>query len=167
MVYILNMSKADLSTFLGTDPLRDAVDYVSHHRRGRKSRDKEAVTLDPTFMLPLEVREIVEMRIEDGRVIAPSENNLEAGLRTLAGELTNDAISMLKQDQELGSYDVKRRMYMATVLGHVTKTVHGSASLKLKAAAEKRATTTLFVDLLAKASAGTLTDEELKRLKNG
>lgn len=101
----------------------------------------------------------------------PSDSSLEAATRTLAGELVNDALNMLKQDQGLEeAYDdeviVKRRNYILNVLARVTTTVQGKQALILKASEEKRNTAGFLMDLLAKASAGTITPEEMDLLKS-
>lgn len=168
-MYYFNMEQETLSTDEFEedfeDPLRDAVDATSKRKKNRISKKELAVILDPLYQLPLKTEQIVATRDSDANLVAPQENDLEQGLRTLAGELTNDAISVLHQDQKLGLYDVKRRLYCATVLAHVTKSVHGSASLRLKASAEKRENAGFLMNLLSKAAAGTLTDEEMKVLK--
>lgn len=101
----------------------------------------------------------------------PADNALEAATRTLAGELVNDALNMLRQDQNMEeAYDdeviVKRRNYILNVLARVTTTVQGKQALILKASEEKRNTAGFLMDLLAKASAGTITPEEMDLLKS-
>lgn len=99
------------------------------------------------------------------------EDELEAGVRTLGGELLNDAMQILSDDQQLEEiYDadvlIKRRNYVVNVFGHVTKLVHGKATLMLKASQEKRENASFLMTLLAKASSGKLSDGELDLLKN-
>ncbi len=101
---------------------------------------------------------------------AVGDNELEAGVRTLGGELLNDAFQMLKDDQELEEiYEdevlIKRRNYILNVFGHVTKLVHGKAALMLKASEEKRNNASFLMTLLAQATAGKMSDEQLGMLK--
>lgn len=117
------------------------------------------------------VLQVIKSRNADNDIMlgAPKDEELEAGTRTLAGELTNDAIKMLRDDQaleEIHSTDelMKRRNYIVNVFSHVTKLVHGKAALMLKASAEKRENAGFLMSLLARASAGKMTDEELDLL---
>lgn len=117
----------------------------------------------------VEIEQIIKTRNED-MMLVPSDNELEGGLRTLGGELVNDALHMLKQDQELEEVHspealIKRRTYIVNVLNHATRLSQGKQALKLKEIEEKRNTTGFLMGLLSKASSGTMSDEELALLK--
>jgi len=116
--------------------------------------------------------QLIRSRDDDQKIIfgAPKDEDLEAGTRTLAGELTNDALQMLQDDQalqEIYTSDelMKRRSYIVNVLSHVTKMVHGKAALALKASQEKRENASFLMNLLAKASAGKMSEEEMALLE--
>lgn len=116
------------------------------------------------------IRQIIKTRGDEYGMMVPSDNDLEAGVRTLGGELMNDAMQMLRDDQELEEvYDdevlLKRRNYIVNVFAHATKLVHGKAALMLKASEEKRNTASFLMSLLSKATAGKLSDEEVGLLE--
>lgn len=118
------------------------------------------------------VRQIIKTRNDENAVVvgAPSDSDLEAGVRSLGGELLNDAMQMLRDDQQLEEiYEpevlVKRRAYIVNVFAHATKLVHGKAALMLKASEEKRNNAGFLMGLLAKASSGKMSDEEMNLLK--
>ena len=127
--------------------------------------------LDIPDLQSREIRQIVATRRDGELVIGmPSDGELEGGLRTLGGEILNDALQMLKDDQDLEeTYSdetlIKRRNYIVNVFGHVTKLVHGKAALMLKASEEKRNNAGFMMSLLARASAGKMSDEEMGLLK--
>lgn len=117
-----------------------------------------------------EVKKIVKMTEKDKEDVAPSDESIEGGARTLAGELLNDAMRMLRSDQnveEAYTTDelMKRRGYVVNVLAHATRLAHGKASLKLQASKEKRDTAGFLMDLMAQATSGKMTDEEMTLLK--
>lgn len=121
---------------------------------------------------PMSVHQVLKTRGEKGELVLGNAGyaDLEAGVTTLGGELLNDAMQMLRDDQEIGElYDdevlIKRRNYMVNVFGHVTKLVHGKASLLLKASQEKRENASFLMTLLAKATAGKLSDTEMQSLR--
>lgn len=102
---------------------------------------------------------------------APTYDSLEQGVQTLGGELMNDALQMLRDDQALEDiYEsdelIKRKMYVVNVFGHVTKMVHGKATLMLKASQEKRENAGFLMELLGKASAGKMSLEEINALRH-
>lgn len=117
------------------------------------------------------IHQVIKTRDDERRlVLGVDDNELEAGVRTLGGELLNDAMQMLRDDQELEEiYDdetlMKRRNYIVNVFSHATKLVHGKAALMLKASAEKRETAGFLMNLLAKATAGKLSDDEMQMLE--
>lgn len=133
-------------------------------------KEKLGMVEDDNIFKNKEVRQIVKTRSDGYAMTIPSDNELEAGVRTLGGELLNDAMQMLRDDQELEDYypdDVlmKRRNYIINVFGHTTRLVHGKAALMLKASEEKRNTASFLMNLLSKATAGKLSDEELGLLE--
>ena len=118
------------------------------------------------------IHQIIKTRDEERKLVLgqADDNALEAGVRTLGGELLNDAMQMLRDDQELDEiYDddtlIKRRNYIVNVFAHATRLVHGKAALMLKASEEKRNNAGFLMSLLARASAGKMTDEEMSLLK--
>lgn len=113
------------------------------------------------------INQIIKTR--EGREVDNGE--LEHGIKTLGGELLNDAMQMLRNDQELEEiYDsdelMKRRSYIINVFSHATKLVHGKAALLLKASAEKRDTASFLMNLLSRATAGKVTEDEVIILKS-
>ena len=119
------------------------------------------------------IHQLIKTRDDERNLVlgAPDDNSLEAGVRTLGGELLNDATQMLRDDQELEEiYDdetlIKRRNYIVNVFSHATKLVHGKAALMLKASAEKRDTAGFLMSLLARGTAGKMSDEEMNLLKS-
>ena len=119
------------------------------------------------------IHQVIKTRDEDRKLVlgAADDNQLEAGVRTLGGELLNDAMQMLRDDQELEEiYDdetlIKRRNYVVNVFSHTTRLVHGKAALMLKASEEKRNTASFLMSLLARATSGKMTDEEMGLLKS-
>ena len=113
------------------------------------------------------INQIVKTR-EGGEI---NDSELEHGIKTLGGELLNDAMQMLRDDQKLEDmYEtdelMKRRSYIINVFSHSTKLVHGKAALMLKASAEKRDTAGFLMNLLARATAGKVSDEEINVLKS-
>lgn len=119
------------------------------------------------------VQQIIKTRDGERRLVlgAADDNTLEAGVRTLGGELLNDAMQMLRDDQELEDIYtseelIKRRSYVVNVFAHATRLVHGKAALMLKASEEKRNTAGFLMNILARASAGKMTDDEMGLLKS-
>lgn len=119
------------------------------------------------------IYQVIKTRNQDNELVngGISDGELEHGIKTLGGELLNDAMQMLRDDQELEDiYDndelMKRRSYIINVFSHATKLVHGKAALMLKASAEKRDTAGFLMNLLSRASAGKISDEEVSVLKS-
>lgn len=119
------------------------------------------------------VYQVIKTRNEDNQLVKGGigDGDLEDGIKTLGGELLNDAMQMLQDDRELEDiYDnetlMKRRSYIVNVFSHATKLVHGKAALMLKASAEKRDTAGFLMNLLARATAGKVSDEEINVLKS-
>lgn len=133
----------------------------------QKMQDKDLViTSDKN------IHQVIKTRDENNSlVLGADDNELEAGVRTLGGELLNDAMQMLRDDQTLEEiYDdetlMKRRNYIVNVFAHGTRLVHGKAALMLKASEEKRNTAGFLMSLLSRATAGKMTDEEMRLLKD-
>src|SRR3990167_3518380 len=119
------------------------------------------------------VHQIIKTRDDNRKLVlgAADDEQLEAGVRTLGGELLNDAMQMLRDDQELEEIYtdetlIKRRNYIVNVFSHATRLVHGKAALMLKASAEKRDTAGFLMSLLARATSGQMSDEEMGLLKS-
>jgi len=118
------------------------------------------------------VHQIIKTRDDNRKLVlgAADDEQLEAGVRTLGGELLNDAMQMLRDDQELEEIYtdetlIKRRNYIVNVFSHATRLVHGKAALMLKASAEKRDTAGFLMSLLSQATAGKLSDEQIALLE--
>src|SRR3972149_7281547 len=118
------------------------------------------------------VHQIIKTRDDNRKLVlgAADDEQLEAGVRTLGGELLNDAMQMLRDDQELEEIYtdetlIKRRNYIVNVFSHATRLVHGEAASMLKASAEKRDTAGFFMSLLSQATAGKLSDEQIALLE--
>jgi len=132
---------------------------------------KAGVMAEESALVPRQtLRQVVKTRGEAGELLAPGENTIEDGVRTLGGELINDAFFMLQNEQnnpnsEEGELSIKRRNYVVNVFSHATKLVHGKAALMLKASEEKRNTAGFLMSLLSKATAGTITDAEVDVLE--
>lgn len=134
----------------------------------QQMRDKEITTLQGK-----DVHQLIKTRNDERQLVLGTvdDNQLEAGIRTLGGELMNDALQMLRDDQELDEVYttdelMKRRNYVVNVFAHSTRLVHGKAALMLKASEEKRNTAGFLMSLLARATAGKMSDEEMGLLKS-
>ena len=119
-----------------------------------------------------EVYQVIKTRDENDNIAiaAPDDNSLESGVRTLGGELLNDAMQMLKEDQDREDiFDqeelMRRRNYVVGVFAHTTRMVQGKAGLLLKASKESRESAGFLMDLLRRATSGKMTTEELDFLK--
>lgn len=174
---IPDMMKAFNKTYAYPDGLT-FYPYITQLRSWRTKWDRDILAKkmemkeeDVALVPAREVRQLIKTR-QDGNVVlgAPADEDLEAGVRTLGGELLNDALQMLKDDQELEEmYDgetlIKRRNYVLNVLSHTTRLVHGKQALLLKASQEKRENANFLMNLLAKASAGKMSDDEVEMLE--
>lgn len=152
--------------------------YITQLRSWRTKWDRDILAKqmemkaeDVALVPARQVRQLIKTRTDNNVILgAPADEDLEAGVRTLGGELLNDALQMLKDDQELEEmYDgdtlIKRRNYVLNVLSHTTKLVHGKTALMLKASQEKRENANFLMNLLAKASAGNMSDNEVEMLE--
>lgn len=120
-----------------------------------------------------EVHQVIKTRASDTAIAynVPEDGALEEGVRTLAGELLNDGMQMLRDDQEMEEiFDtdelIKRRNYVLNVLNHTTRMVQGKAALMLKASQEKRETAGFLMDLMREAAAGKFSKDKLDILKS-
>lgn len=144
--------------------------WEKQYRLWRKKWDAELLAAQGYTEEQKEIRQLIKVRNEENALIVPADELLETGARTLAGELLNDAMGILKQDQEYeDAYEdeiiIKRRNYVLNVFNYVTKSVHGKEALRIKSNADKRETAGFLMTLLNRATAGKLTDEELTLLK--
>jgi len=118
------------------------------------------------------IYQIIKTKDDENNLLSIDDSSLEEGVKTLGGELLNDAMQMLKDDQNSSRWQfadetlVKRRNYIVGVFAHVTKLVHGKAALVLKASEEKRNNAGFFMELLARASSGKLSEEDMVMLKS-
>lgn len=129
---------------------------------------KENTSIIPTK----DVHQVISTRARGSQGIyaTPDDQSLEAGIRTLGGEILNDALQMLRDDQDMeemidGEELIKRRNYIVNVFSQVTKMTHGKAMLMLKASEEKRENASFLMDLLRKAASGEIKPEDLALLK--
>ena len=126
------------------------------------------------LMIKDEIPQIIKTRDDEQNLIlaaAPPAQDIDAGVRTLGGELLNDAFKMLQDDQKFEEiYDdetlMRRRNYVVNVFAHATKLALGSAALMLKASEEKRSTATFLMSLLSRATAGKMTEDEMSLLRS-
>lgn len=144
--------------------------WEKQYRLWRKKWDAELIAEKSYNEQQREIRQIIKLRDEQNEVIVPDEYALEVGTQTLAGELLNDAMGILKRDQENeDSYDeeilVKRRSYILNVFNYITRAVQGKEALKLKSNADKRETLGFLTTLINRSTAGKITDEEMTLLK--
>lgn len=144
--------------------------WEKQYRLWRKKWDAELLAIEGYQEQQKEVRQLIKVRNEENALIPPSDESLEDGAKTLAGELLNDALDILKRDQgkeELYEDEiiVKRRNYVLNVYNYITRSAHSKEALRLKSNAEKRETMGFLMDLMSRATAGKMTDEELELLK--
>lgn len=144
--------------------------WEKQYRLWRKKWDAELLAEQNYLLEQREIRQLVKLRDEQDAAIVPNEQALELGAHTLAGELLNDAMNLLKRDQESeDAYDeeilVKRRNYILNVFNYVTRAVHGKEALKLKSNADKRETLGFITDLINRSTAGKITPDEMQLLK--
>lgn len=141
--------------------------WEKQYRLWRKKWDAELIA-EQGFKQ--EQRQLIKMQDEHNTLIVPDETTLEIGAKTLAGELLNDAIGILKRDQK--SEDVfeeeiliKRRSYVLNVFNYVTRAVQGKEALKIKSHAENRETLGFLTALINRSTAGKITGDEMALLK--
>lgn len=144
--------------------------WEKQYRLWRKKWDAELLAENGYKKQQREIRQIIKLQDEENTVIVPDEYALEVGTHTLAGELLNDAMNLLKRDQEdEGIYNeeiiVKRRNYILNVFNYVTRAVQGKEALKLKSNADKRETFGFLTALINRSTAGKITPDEMSLLK--
>lgn len=144
--------------------------WEKQYRLWRKKWDAELLALAGYQEQQKEVRQLIKVRDEKNALVVPADETLENGAKTLAGELLNDAMNILKNDQneeELYEDDiiVKRRNYVLNVYNYITKSAHSKEALRLKSNADKRETMGFLMDLMSLATAGKMSDEDLALLK--
>ena len=144
--------------------------WEKQYKSWRKKWDGELLAIQGYQEEQKEVRQLIRVRDDKDALVVPEDETLEAGARTLAGELLNDALGILKKDQsdeDLYEDDiiVKRRNYVLNVYNYVTRSAHSKAALMLKSNAEKRQTMSFLMDLMSCATAGTISDEQMEILK--
>jgi hypothetical protein len=144
--------------------------WEKQYKLWRKKWDAELMAIQGYQEEQKEIRQLIKVRDDQNVSIVPSDDSLEAGAKTLGGELLNDALSILKKDQEEEDlYEdeiiVKRRNYVLNVYNYVTRSAHNKEALRLKSNSEKRETMGFLMDLMSMATAGKLTDEDMALLK--
>lgn len=141
--------------------------WEKQYRLWRKKWDAELIAVQ-TYKR--EQRQLIKMQDKQNALIVPDEYTLEKGTQTLAGELLNDAMGILKGDQESGdAFEeeilIKRRSYVLNVFNYVTRAVQGKEALKIKSNAEKRETLGFLTALINRSTAGKITPDEMQLLK--
>ena len=145
--------------------------WEKQYRLWRKKWDAELLAIQGYQEQQKEVHQLIKVRDEQNAMVVPADDALENGAKTLAGELLNDAMGILKKDQEdeeLYEDDIiiKRRNYVLNVYNYITRSAHSKEALRLKSNADKRESMGFLMDLMSRATAGKMTDEELALLKN-
>lgn len=117
------------------------------------------------------MRQIIKVRDEQDAPIVPDEYDLESGAHTLGGELLNDAVNILKQDQESedaykDEITIKRCNYALNVFNFVLRASRSKESLNIKSRAEKRETAGFLMTLSQAAHAGKLTKEQMQMIRD-
>jgi|SRR3989344_5140624 len=144
--------------------------WEKQYKLWRKKWDAELLAIEGYQEQQKEVRQLIKVRDEENALITPTDESLESGAKTLAGELLNDAMSILKKDQEEEElYEdeiiVKRRNYVLNVYNYVTRSAHSKEALRIKSNAEKRETMGFLMDLMSRATAGKMTDDDMVLLR--
>ncbi len=144
--------------------------WEKQYRLWRKKWDAELLAEQGYKIQQREMRQLVKLQDAQNATIVPDEHALELGAHTLAGELLNDAVGILKRDQD--SEDVyeeeiliKRRNYVLNVFNYVMRAVHTKETLKIKSNAEKRETLGFLTELINRSTAGKITEDEMELLK--
>lgn len=148
--------------------------YKNQYRQWRKRWDADILSIIHNAKVVAEnkVRSIVQTRDVEGGTIVPSYESLELGTQTLGGELINDAMGILKKDQEMGEdyfedeLLVKRRKYVLDVFKYVGDSVNKKEALRLKKAQGQRETASFMMDLLRASTAGKISDEQMELIRD-
>ncbi|MEJ0053160.1 MAG: hypothetical protein WDN10_00305 [bacterium] len=144
--------------------------WEKQYRLWRKKWDAELLAEQGYKQEQRELRQIIKVRDEQNAAIVPDAQTLEMGASTLAGELLNDAMDILKRDQDdESSYDddiiVKRRNYVLNVFNYVMRAAHSKESLNIKSNADKRETATFMMNILNRAMAGKMSEKDMTMLR--
>lgn len=148
-------------------PPGDFFPQTGMYQRWRKRWDAEHTGLVKTAEVRLAERE--EQRLVDPTA-SPTIYGLEDSMNTLGAELANDAMQTLRETQEREEYFedevvVKRKQYALNVFAYITKAAHSRAALDIKRQGEARETAGFMLDILRRANAGKLSNEELALLR--
>ena len=139
-------------------------DVDLYKQMGNLENPKELVVVDKDTL------QLVQTRDGHKHFVAPADTDIEKGVRTLTGDLLNDAAQMLQDDRAMeDSFTpadlIKRRSYILNVLNIASRSNQGNAAIALKKTQEKRENAGFLMELLAKATAGTLTDDQMSVLE--
>ena len=148
--------------------------YTRQYFLWRRRWDADILTkLTPEAAATLVVPEVkaVKTRDENNALLAPSHEDLESGAKNLGGELLNDALTMIKGDQQNEDfYDdevlIKRRNYALNVFNFVMRAVNQKEALVIKRAQEKRETASFLMDLVRRSTAGKITPDEITLMES-
>lgn len=116
-------------------------------------------------------QKVLETRSSEGKFLVPTDDEMEGGAMNLGAELMNDAMTMLKSDQQNSDlYEdevlIKRRNYALNVFNFVMRSVHTKAGLKLKAKQEQRETAAWLMDMVRASTAGKISKEDIELMRN-
>lgn len=152
--------------------------YSNALRNWRKKWDKDILEKKGMQLAKIDTKKNVQQVLktrnanESGVIqyATPSYESLEETLQTFGGELLNDAMTQMRNDQDLEDmYDsdelMRRKNHVLNVFSHVTKMVHSKAALMLKTSEEKRNNASFLMDLMKKSTSGQMTVEEIQALK--
>lgn len=149
--------------------------YPVQFRRWRAKWDRDIASQlgfrDETLEARKEFAHQIKLRDERGSQLVPQDGDLEQGAQTLAGILLNDAQEQLIADREMEeiySSDelIKRKNYALNVFTHITKAIQGNKVIAIKNNAEKRETAGFLMNILQRATAGKMSEEDLELLKS-
>lgn len=149
--------------------------YLDQYRRFRKNWDvavnSKILEGKANLKSVIEMDSAIQMRNSDGVKRRPAYDEIEEGSRTLAGELINDGLNVLKDTQlneeEMGVKEKSEaRKYVLGVFQHITRMSQGKEALELKKNAEKREQATFLMDLLKQGQSGKVDKDDLKLLKD-
>lgn len=152
--------------------------YPNAYRGWRKKWDKDLLEKRGQKMAVIDTKKNIQQVLktrnasESGVIeyATPSYESLEETLQTFGGELLNDAMTQMRNDQDLEDMFesdelMRRKNHVLNVFSHVTKMVHSKASLMLKTSEEKRNNASFLMDLMKKSTSGQMTVEEIQALK--
>jgi len=147
--------------------------YTQQFQRWRKRWDEDIMSRLEGARVYLDSPEVKAIQTRDKRnnLLIPSEGELNSGAKNLAGELMNDAMTMLKSDQQNEDlYEdevlIKRRHYVLSVFNYVIRAVNAKEALSIKKNQEKRETAGFLMDLVRRSTAGGISIKDMSLLKN-